>query len=185
MYELAAVFCIGILDFTFDDDKNTTQQVVHIVDLKNQENQVFYDKLQFVYVEMPRFTKTENELETRLDKWLYFIKNLEDFDAIPNLFKDDIFLQAFDAAAIASYTISERNKYEASLKTYRDLKGVVDTSYELGVAEGIEQGIEQGDLQRLHLTIDRCISAGMTIENTATINGISVEEVKAYLASKK
>jgi predicted transposase/invertase (TIGR01784 family) len=180
-YELNAVYCIGILDFIFDEDTNSNKQVVQVVQLKDQENQVFYDKLQFVFVEMPRFTKTESELETRLDKWLYFIKNLENFEVIPTLFKDEVFLQAFDAAAIANYDAAERDYYDKSLKIYRDLKGVVDTSYE----QGVEQGIEQGNLLRLHLTIDRCIENGLSIKDTAIINAISEEEVKAYLQLKK
>ena len=30
------------------------------------------------------------ELTTRLDKWLYFIKHLEDFETIPEIFKDEV-----------------------------------------------------------------------------------------------
>jgi predicted transposase/invertase (TIGR01784 family) len=184
-YELNAVYCIGILDFIFDEDTNTNKQVVQVIQLKDQENQVFYDKLQFVFVEMPRFTKAENELETRLDKWLYFIKYLQNFEVIPSLFKDDVFLQAFDAAAIANYDAAERNHYDASLKAYRDLKGVMDTSFEEGTLLGFQQGIEKGDLLRLHRTIDKCLELGMTMEAIAEINDISVEMIELYVKSKK
>jgi hypothetical protein len=47
--------------------------------------------LTFIYLEMPNFKKTEKQLETRLDKWLYFIKNLEDFQSIPTIFTDEVF----------------------------------------------------------------------------------------------
>ena len=67
-------------------------------------NTVFYNKLKFVYLEMPHFNKQEHELETRLDKWLYFIKHLEDFQSIPAIFKDSVFIHAFETAAIANYT---------------------------------------------------------------------------------
>ncbi|MBL0266391.1 MAG: PD-(D/E)XK nuclease family transposase [Leptospiraceae bacterium] len=50
-----------------------------LFNLKNQYCEVFYDKLTFLFIEMPRLTKTENELKTHFDKWLYFLKNLEDF----------------------------------------------------------------------------------------------------------
>ena len=89
-YELKSVYCVGILDFKFDEDQQTIGEVIHTVQLKNQHNQVFYDKLKFVYLEMPHFNKKENDLNTRLDKWLYFIKHLEDFQSIPEIFKDDI-----------------------------------------------------------------------------------------------
>ncbi len=136
-YELKAVFCVGILDFTFEDKKNTKErEVIHTVQLKDQNNQLFYDKLKFVYLEMPHFITTEQALVTRLDKWLYFIKHLEDFQSIPEIFKDEIFSQAFEKAEIAKYSDQERSDYEDSLKSYRDLKGVIDTAYDEGKIEG-------------------------------------------------
>ncbi|MFN0049224.1 MAG: PD-(D/E)XK nuclease family transposase [Cytophagales bacterium] len=71
---------------------------------------------------MPHFNKKEGELETRLDKWLYFIKHLEDFEEIPAIFKDKFFVQAFDKAEIASYSDQDRDGYEQSLKSYRDFE---------------------------------------------------------------
>ena len=94
-YNLKAVYCIGVLDFTFDDYESEPErsEVVHTINLKNQHGKVFYDKLTYIYLEMPNFKKEEHELATRLDKWLYFIKNLEDFQNIPELFKDEVFTQ--------------------------------------------------------------------------------------------
>ena len=72
---------------------------------------------------MPNFTRTEKELDTRLDKWLYFIKHLEDFQCIPEIFKNEVvFLTAFEKAEIAHYNPDEMTNYENSLKVYRDLK---------------------------------------------------------------
>jgi predicted transposase/invertase (TIGR01784 family) len=146
-YNLKSVYCIGILDFKFDEDKLSIGEVIHTVELKDQNNQVFYDKLKFVYLEMPHFNKTENELTTRLDKWLYFIKNLEDFQSIPEIFKDEIFAQAFEKAEIAKYSESERDEYEQSLKIYRDLKGVIDTAFEEGKIEGMIEGKIKGIIE--------------------------------------
>lgn len=135
-FELKAVYCVGILDFKFDDYKETEKkEVVHIVQLKDQNNNLFYKKLKFVYLEMPHFDKAENELETRLDKWLYFIKHLEDFQDIPIIFQDEIFTQAFGTAEIANYSPQERDFYEQSLKVYRDLKNVIDSAVDNNTLE--------------------------------------------------
>jgi len=102
-YKLNAVYCIGILDFTFDDYETELekQEVLHTIKLKNQYGKTFYDKLTFIYLEMPNFKKQEAELTTRIDKWLYFIKHLEDFENIPTIFKNEvIFEEAFEKAAI-------------------------------------------------------------------------------------
>lgn len=83
-YELKAVYTIAILDFVFEADKNEPDKFRYDVKLKDIEtNKVFYDKLTFIYLEMPKFKKTIDELETRFDKWLYVISNLNKLDRIP------------------------------------------------------------------------------------------------------
>lgn len=136
-YNLKAVYCVGILDFTFDDYESEPErsEVVHTIRLKNQNGKVFYDKLTYIYLEMPNFSKKEAELETRLDKWLYLIKNLEDFQTIPAIFKDKVFTQAFETAELAKFVQAELDSYESSLKIYRDWKGVIDTAFDDGKNE--------------------------------------------------
>ena len=136
-YDLRAVYCVGILDFTFDDYGNEPEkhEVVHTIKLKNQHGKTFYEKLTYIYLEMPNFNKQESALETRLDKWLYFIKHLEDFKSIPAIFSDEVFTQAFEKAELAKLEQADLDKYENSLKVYRDLKGVIDTAFDEGKAE--------------------------------------------------
>ena len=141
-YQLKAVYCIGVLDFTFDDYDNEPErnEVIHIVQLKDQHNRVFFDKLKYVYLEMPNFKKTEEELKTRLDEWLYFIQNLEDFQTIPAIFEDEIFIQAFEKAEIAKYSESEFNEYQQSLKYFRDNNATFDYAIETAFDEGKDVG---------------------------------------------
>lgn len=137
-YNLKAVYCVGILDFTFDDYETEPEksEVVHTIQLKNQNGKTFYDKLTYIYLEMPNFSLKEEELKTRLDKWLYFIKHLEDFQNIPSIFKDDVFKKAFEKAEIAKMDETDLSRYQNSLKIYRDLKGVIDTAFDEGKLEG-------------------------------------------------
>ena len=175
-YELKAVFCIGILDFKFDDKHDTTRvknevdEVIHTVQLKDQNNKLFYKKLKFVYLEMPHFLKAEADLETRLDKWLYFIRHLEDFQTIPDLFNDDVFIQAFEKAEIAKYSDEDRQDYEASLKTYRDLKGVIDTAFDEGKIEGkLEEKLEVAKKMK---------AKGLTPSDISDLTGLSEDEIE-------
>jgi predicted transposase/invertase (TIGR01784 family) len=137
-YSLKAVYCIGILDFTFDDYETEPErsEFLHTIKLKNQHGKVFYDKLTYLYLEMPNFTKTEDQLATRLDKWLYFIKHLEDFQSIPAIFADKVFTQAFEKAALANLGQTDLEAYEMNLKVYRDYKSTVDTAFDEGKVEG-------------------------------------------------
>ncbi|KAK3582567.1 hypothetical protein CHS0354_024121 [Potamilus streckersoni] len=177
-YNLKAVFCVGILDFEFDEENQGLEEVIHTVQLKNQHNQIFYDKLKFVYLEMPHFNKSEKELETRLDKWLYFIRHLEDFQTIPEIFKDEVFEKAFKKAELANYTKQERAEYEESLKTYRDLKGVIDTAFDEGKLEGKLEGIKEGELKgKLEGIKEGELKGKIEIAKALKVNGISIEMI--------
>jgi predicted transposase/invertase (TIGR01784 family) len=170
-YNLKAVYCVGILDFTFDDYETEPEkgEVVHTIQLKNQHGKTFYDKLTFIYLEMPNFNLQENGLKTRLDQWLYFIKYLEDFQTIPSIFSDEVFSQAFEKAELAKFGQAELASYENSLKIYRDIKGVIDTAFDEGKLEG-----------RLESKLEIARSAkrmGLKIEEIMELTGLSREDI--------
>jgi predicted transposase/invertase (TIGR01784 family) len=178
-FELAAVYCIGILDFVFEEDKESADYL-HFVQLKNQHNAVFYDKLTFVYLEMPKFTKTESELTTQTDKWLYFIRHVSRLPGIPSALQAEIFEEAFRVAEIAQFTQAEVREYEASLKYYRDMQNVMDTAIEEATAKGREEGREEGR-QREREDIARNLKRlGLPISDIAATTGLSVEDIERY-----
>jgi predicted transposase/invertase (TIGR01784 family) len=140
------VYTVGILDFTFDDHKED-EELLHLIELKNQRCEVFYDKLKFIYIELPKFKKAQEDLNSQFEKWLYVFRHLSELQDRPQQLQDRIFQKLFEAAEIAKFTPEEREAYEESLKYYRDIKNVVDTSREEGVLEGIEKGIEKKTLE--------------------------------------
>lgn len=203
-FELSAVYCIGILDFVFEEDKNS-KDYIHTVKLKNQNNKIFYDKLTFIYIEMPNFNKKEEELDNRFDKWLYFFKNLENFDHVPQRLKDRIFQKAFEIAEIARFVPAQMDAYEESLKVYRDLKNVIDyaiqeataiateEAHKKGMQKGLEQGIQKGMEQGLEKGREEGIQKGkndaiiaigknmklmnMPISDIVKVTGLTIEEI--------
>ena len=133
-FRLAAVYTIGILDFIFEEEKDD-KEYIHTVQLKNQKNKVFYDKLTFIYIELPKFVKNLEELDSKIDKWLFLFRYLAKLQERPLALQERIFQKLFAAAEIAKYSPEERELYEESLKYYRDLKNVVDSAYEKGKKE--------------------------------------------------
>ncbi|TVQ20305.1 MAG: Rpn family recombination-promoting nuclease/putative transposase [Bacteroidetes bacterium] len=131
-YKLKAVFAVAILDFTFDD-ADRDKPIVNRVQLMDRKScKVFYDKLTYVFVQMPNFNKDIDQLETHLDKWFYVLKNLNKFDRIPEKIKDKIFQKVFKIAQYHKLTKEDRQAYEESLKYYRDLKNSLDTANQEG-----------------------------------------------------
>ena len=176
-FNLKAVYCIGILDFRFDDYRTEAEkhEVLHTIQLKNQHGRPFYDKLTYLYLEMPNFTLAENQLQTRLDQWLYFIQHLEDFQSIPAIFNDGVFAQAFEKAEIANFGPQEMDRYQDSLKVYRDLNNVIDTAF----SEGVQEGLLEGEKKRT-LEIAKALKAGgAALELIMSATGLTAAEINA------
>lgn len=142
-YKLEPIYTIGILDFVFEEDKNE-DRLLHIVELKDQDCQVFYKKLKFIYLELPKFQKTINQLSNHFDKWLFLLKHLPDLEEPPLLLQENVFMQLFEVARITNFSQAEREAYESSLKYYRDMNGVIETAREEGMTQGIQVGMAQG-----------------------------------------
>lgn len=169
-FKLEAVYCVGLLGFNFD---NIAEGYVTSVQLKDQDNKVFYDKLKFIFIELLKFDKKESELETHFDKWLYFLKNLESFEKIPHILQGKVFEEAFKIAELAGFTPEELTSYEDSLKIYRDNVNVITTAKEEGRVEGkIEGKIEEKIETATEMLVD-----GESIEKIKKYSKLSEKEI--------
>jgi predicted transposase/invertase (TIGR01784 family) len=173
-FELKAVYTIAILDFVFDGDESEPDKFRYDVKLTDIEtHKVFYDKLTFIYLEMPKFVKPLEDLKTRFDKWLYVLKNLERLQNIPEKFQDRLFKKLFNAAEIARFSPEEAEIYEDSLKVYRDLNNSFDTARE----EGRQEGVIQVALNLLQM--------GQDVPNVNRATGLSVEKLQELQATAR
>ncbi len=171
-FKLAPVYSIGILDFVFDDHRQETD-LIHTVELKDQHCAVFYDKLKFIYIELPKFTKTLEELTSQQDKWLYLFRHLPDLEGQPRPFQDPVFLQLFEVAEIANFTQNEQDSYQSSLKYYRDMNNVIDTSRQEGLEEGIEQGRKAEKIEIARSLLDQ-----LPLEAISSATGLTIAEIE-------
>jgi predicted transposase/invertase (TIGR01784 family) len=134
--------------------------------MDKETHEVFYDKLTFIYLEMPRFRKAESELETHFDKWLYVLKNLNRLQEKPVKFQERIFEKLFNEAEIAKLNPEEMDAYEKSLKSYRDQYSVLETARKEGASE---REIEIARSMKQY---------GDPLEKIAAITGLSKEELE-------
>jgi predicted transposase/invertase (TIGR01784 family) len=176
-FKLSAVYLVGILDFIFEEDKNAPEYFQKI-QLKNQKDKVFYNKLTYIYLEMPKFKKTLDELETNFDKWLYVLKHLPEFEKRPAKLKEKMFKKLFEVAEIARFNQAELDIYEESLKVYRDLKNTLDTSFGEGKEEGFIEGEAKGRIEGKIEVAKNFIKLGFDNETIAKGTGLSLEEIE-------
>ncbi len=143
-YSLKAVYTIGILNFSFPDQPGLERYRREVQLVDTQTHQVFYDRLTFIYLEMPRFRKEEPELETPFDKWMFVLKNLPRLQERPRRLQERVFERLFREAEIAKLNREDMNAYEQSLKIYRDNKNALDYMKKEGREEGRQEGRAKG-----------------------------------------
>ena len=161
-FKLEHVYTVALLNFDLEEeafDKNDINHDVGLLDKKTLK--VFNDKLSFKYVEIAKFNKTEEELDTLYDKWLYVLKNLSRLDERPSALKEKVFTKLFEEAEIAKFTPTELKEYEDSLKAYRDVKNSIDTALEKGREEGLAKGLEKGMAKGLEKGREEGMAKGM------------------------
>ncbi len=179
-FHLKGVYFIGILDFVFPEDEYSTDCFHHEIKLMDVDDKhVFYDKLTFIYLEMPKFNKTEDQLVTMFDKWMFCLKNLWHLLDRPAALQERVFKRLFREAEIARFTPEERKSYEHSLMVYRDLVNVVDFAEKKGIAQGREEGIAQGREEGIAQGREEGILEGKkAVAKSLLQAGMSKEEVK-------
>lgn len=187
-YELKGVYTIGILNFCFDKEREGNYyHEVKLMDTATKE--VFYDKLVFIYLEMPKFTKQENELESLFDKWLYVIRNLAALMERPRVLQEKVFAHLFEAAEIAKFSKGERYEYEESLKAYRDWFSVMATAelrgeergeergFKKGEEKGLKEGLEKGRLEERLRNARGLKARGVDADIIAQVTGLSEDDI--------
>lgn len=179
-YCLSPVYVVGILNFEMDET-NKSDRVISKVKLKDEDNKDFSDKLNFIFVEMPKFRKTETELETFMDKWLYVIKNLYRLQDKPAALTEGIFKKLFEVAEIAAFSKNERYDYEENLKNYLDWFNVMRTAKNEGRAEGREEGRAEGELTLLTKQVLAKKEKGKTASEIAEMLEVDIEVVDEIL----
>lgn len=132
-YELKAVYAVCVLNFTFPDTDNEVIQPVQLMNIRTKH--VFYDKLTFIYLEMPKFDKQVDELDSMLDKWLFVLKNLSRLMDRPASLQERVFTRLFETAEISRFDRKEYLEYEESLKNLRDWYSMEKTARTEGKEE--------------------------------------------------
>lgn len=153
LFKLDPVYFIAILDFVYDETKEA-RKFQRDVALRDQDGELFFDKLNFTFLQMPLFAKQEHELVTHFDKWLYFLKNLESFDHIPAILNEPVFQKAFHIAELTNLNYEQYTAYEKNLLDYLGIRAAMVTAWNEGEASGLAKGASKGkaDLLKRQLT---------------------------------
>jgi len=169
-FSLSPIYFIGLLNFEVARFKDSKEFLHHgkIIDIKSKE--VMYDKLNMIYVEIPKLKKTKEELNTHLEWWLYVFQNLSRLQDIPQNLRGDVIEKAFEKAEFINLPKVEQEKYHKNLKVYRDLINSLDTAHAKGKIEGqMEEKIK---------VAKKLLEANLSIDFIIETTGLSMEELE-------
>ena len=139
-YNVKEVYLIALLEDFSLDNIESDGGFLHDICLSNRETgKVFYEGLGYIFIELIKFVKTEAELDTDHDKWLYVLKNMSRMNKIPVYLRKPIFEKLFNIAEYSNLTQEEKTMYDTSVKRKWDNKAVLDYAVNEAVKEATKE----------------------------------------------
>jgi predicted transposase/invertase (TIGR01784 family) len=136
-YELKSVYIIGILNFIPSETAIGDEHHVDRISLFNERTkEKFSDKLNFIYIVLPKFRKRQEELNSHLDYWLYVLKHSKEMDVQPETIRGELFDELFKEIEIKCLTPKNMKAYRHSELKYEDFSNFTDYAK----LEGEERG---------------------------------------------
>ena len=157
-YEMAPVYIVSLLDFNFETEYQNNFSYYHKVKLTDiASGEIFYDKLTFIYLELPKFKKEIEELESHFDKWVYLFRNMEGLRTIPNQLNEYIFMKLLEKSKKSNLKPFELTEYETTLKTYRDNQNTMEYTIQMGIKKGIAKEVEQAVEKAVEKAVEQAV----------------------------
>lgn len=184
--KLKPVIALTITDFEmFDHD----QEVISHFVFKEKERLFEYPDpgMEMIFIELPKFNKQLDELETLTDKWVYFMKNAPSLEVVPSTMENvSEIQQAFAIANETNLNPEELKDLEDRERYIMDQQGILRKGIEEGLAQGREQGREEGreegialGMREKALEIARQLLNVLDNQTISQTTGLSVEDIQS------
>ena len=169
--QLVPVIFVGILDFNLFNHKNYLSHQL-ILDSETHAHELKH--LEFHFIELTKFTKTETQLNNILDKWVYFLKNAEVLQKVPSTLQETEFIDAFDILAKSNWSNKELLEYDQYLDIWRSETSRIESA----LADGKTIGKEEGKNEEKIEIANAMLLNGFEISTITKITGLSLEQVQ-------
>lgn len=144
-YGISEVYVIVLMDgFTFPSSHECERVLLDICLCQRDTGEIFHDEYGYIFVQLRNFTKSEEELSSYLDGWLFVLKNMSKLDKIPLYFRKPIFEKLFKLAEYSKLSKEDKEMYDISLKRKWDNHGALTYAREEGLEIGRQEGRQEG-----------------------------------------
>jgi len=176
MYDLKAVYGVFFLNFPMPGTKAHKLRT-DIVLSDRDTHELFSDKMRYIFIELPSFAKEEEECANDFERWIYVLKNMDTLKRMPFRARKSVFEKLEEVVTLSSLTRAEREKYDESLKTYRDRLAELAFAQQEGREKGRAEGLAEGRAEEKLKNARSMKAAGISPELIAKITGLPPEAI--------
>ena len=173
--KLSPVYFIGILEFEIGQNPNYFSRH-KVLDIETKE-QIIQD-VEFNFIELPKFNKTIDQLETSIDQWTFFIKNAENLTLIPENVKDEGLKEAYTEANQQNWTKLELEDYMRALIKERDEIGRLEFAVRKAEKSAEIRGEIKGEIRGLLKVAKNMSQKGFSKSDIMEFTGLSEAELE-------
>ncbi|MBF5058988.1 hypothetical protein NEPTK9_000491 [Candidatus Neptunochlamydia vexilliferae] len=170
--ELKPVILLAIANHVLFPEKEKVISYHKTLDTDTLEHN--REDMSYVFIELSKFKKEEEELETVQDKWLYFFKNWGKTNEVPSKVQEKELIEAYHSMEEYNWSKAEREAYIQANMALTDEYDARRKEREKGVEEGLEKGRQKEKLE----IAQKMLKRGRSIDEIAEDTGLSSEEIK-------
>lgn len=174
-YDFLPVYVVNILDFKMDKhDVGTDIKTVYRL-YEERSRRLLTDRVTFIFIELPRFMKTIDELDGNVLEGMYFcFKNMSVLDERPKVLTHQIFSKIFEVSELYNMDQDTRDKVIHKMTTERDLRNQMAYARQEAIEEGLTEA--RAEVAR------GMLADGMPVDKIAKYTNLSIEEIEALKA---
>ena len=186
-FELKPVILLALANHTLFPNKKNVISYHKTLDVETLEQDL--EDMSYVFIELPKFSKKENELKTVQDKWLYFFKNWDETNEVPSNVEEIELIEAYRSMEEYNWNRLERDEYVKANIALTDQYDARRQEREEGRQEGHKEGRQEGDKEgRTKEKLDiarKMLKRGRALEEIIEDTGLTKEEVSVVEKSLK
>jgi len=169
---LTPIYCIGFLaKGIFPESK----EYYHFARLRNQKGEELDDQITHIIVEINKFEKKENDIQSNLDKLIYIMKNLENIkgvDQLPKFLTEDWIEQAMKKLDKSQMTPDQRMHYEMMLAKNATIIEILKEDERKKVAEEAATKAAKETAMKMKVK-------GMSNTDIQELTNLTIEEIES------
>ena len=143
--KLKPVIALTITDFVMFEELSEKQYISKHIIKEKESNKIYNGDLELVFLELPKFKKSLEELKTIQDKWIYFMREVDDMKVEPeNYKKEKAFNHAFKIASTIWLSEEELELIEKRGIYLQDQRWAMELATEKWMEKWMEKGMEKG-----------------------------------------